>query len=132
MKKGFVFEKNLPHQTKAVESIVKVFENLPIKTPTGAFSNFMNPTLDNKEGSETYKRNIEQLQQKNNIAFEVKPTFSNIIDIMMETGTGKTYTYTKAMFELNKHYGIFKFIIIVPTLSIKAGTKNFLKSDSAI
>ena len=49
----------------------------------------------------------------------------------METGTGKTYTYTKAMFELNKHYGIFKFIILVPTLSIKAGTKTFLKSDSA-
>jgi len=49
----------------------------------------------------------------------------------METGTGKTYTYTKAIFELNKHYGIFKFIILVPTLSIKAGTKTFLKSDSA-
>ncbi len=132
MKRGFVFERNLPHQTRAVESIIKVFENLPIKTPTGAFSNFVNPTLDNKEGFETYKKNIERLQQENNIAFDVKPTFSNIIDIMMETGTGKTYTYTKAMFELNKHYGIFKFIILVPTLSIKAGTKSFLKSDSAI
>jgi len=132
MKRGFVFERNLPHQTKAVEGIIKVFENLPIKTPAGTFSNFVNPTLDNKEGFETYKKNIERLQQENNITFDVKPTFSNIIDIMMETGTGKTYTYTKAMFELNKYYGIFKFIIVVPTLSIKAGTKNFLKSDSAI
>jgi type III restriction enzyme len=32
---------------------------------------------------------------------------------MMETGTGKTYTYTKTIFELNKHYGIFKFIMRV-------------------
>jgi len=131
MKREFVFERNLPHQTKAVESIIKVFENLPIKVPSGAFSNFVNPTLDNKEDSETYNRNISELQKENNVAFDMKPTFNNIIDVMMETGTGKTYTYTKAMFELNKHYGIFKFIILVPTLSIKAGTKNFLKSDSA-
>jgi type III restriction enzyme len=50
---------------------------------------------------------------------------------MMETGTGKTYTYTKTIFELNKQYGIFKFIVVVPTLSIKAGTIDFLKSDSS-
>ncbi len=49
----------------------------------------------------------------------------------METGTGKTYTYTKTIFELNKLYGIFKFIIVVPTLPIKAGTISFLNSDSA-
>jgi type III restriction enzyme len=49
----------------------------------------------------------------------------------METGTGKTYTYTKTIFELNKNYGIFKFVIVVPTLSIKAGTIDFLKSDSS-
>jgi len=128
---GFVFEGNLPHQTKAVESIVSVFENLPIKTDENTNSNFVNPIIDNKSGFDIYKKNIEQLQKENNIAFNSEPTFSNIIDIMMETGTGKTYTYTKAIFELNKHYGIFKFIVVVPTLSIKAGTKNFLKSESA-
>ncbi|CAH9018719.1 hypothetical protein NURINAE_01094 [Candidatus Nitrosacidococcus sp. I8] len=48
----------------------------------------------------------------------------------METGTGKTYTYTKTIFELNKAYGIFKFIVVVPTLPIKAGTISFLKSES--
>jgi type III restriction enzyme len=56
---------------------------------------------------------------------------STIIDIMMETGTGKTYTYAKTMFELNREYGIFKFVVIVPTLSIKAGTIDFLNSESA-
>ncbi len=131
MKRGFVFERNLPHQTKAVESIVRVFENLPIKTDKSIDANFINPTLDNKGSSKIYKDNIKRLQQENNIILDDKPEFENVIDIMMETGTGKTYTYTKAIFELNRHYGIFKFIIVVPTLSIKAGTKNFLKSDSA-
>jgi len=70
------------------------------------------------------------LKKHNGIDEKIKRN-SNIIDIMMETGTGKTYTYTKTIFELNKNYGLFKFIVIVPTLSIKAGTIDFLKSDSA-
>ena len=48
------------------------------------------------------------------------------LDIKMETGTGKTYVYTKTMFELHKKYGFNKFIIAVPSLAIKAGTKQFL------
>ena len=53
------------------------------------------------------------------------------IDVKMETGTGKTYVYTRLMFELNKRYGLNKFIIAVPSLAIKEGTKNFIKSDYA-
>jgi type III restriction enzyme len=130
-KKGFVFDRNLRHQKKAVESIVKVFDNLPIFNKNSFEANFVNPVIDYKKNFLTYKQNILNIQRENQISFDAKPTFSNIIDIMMETGTGKTYTYTKAIFELNEIYGIFKFIIIVPTLSIKAGTINFLKSESA-
>jgi type III restriction enzyme len=129
MKKEFVFEKNLPHQEKAVESIIKVFNNLPIQIDKNSESHFINPIIYDNSFN-LYKNNILELQEENNIS-SAKPTFSNILDIMMETGTGKTYTYTKAIFELNKMYGIFKFIVVVPTLSIKAGTINFLKSDSA-
>ena len=45
----------------------------------------------------------------------------------METGTGKTYVYAAAMFELHKRYGINKFIVVVPTLAIKAGAKQFMQ-----
>ena len=125
---GFKFERNLPHQKRAVESILKVFENLPVIEPEEVWIKLKsNPLIDST--SIQYKENIKHVVKMNSIS--VKPTYSNIIDIMMETGTGKTYTYTKAMFELNKHFGISKFIIVVPTLSIKAGTVNFLKSDSA-
>lgn len=49
-----------------------------------------------------------------------------MLDVKMETGTGKTYVYTRTMFELHKRCGINKFIIAVPTLPIKAGTAAFL------
>lgn len=128
--KGFNFEKNLQHQSQAVKSTVSVFDNLEIENPKGVDKQFLNPVLKIYDGNNTYPKNIIELQKLNNIEGKVNLN-SNIIDIMMETGTGKTYTYTKTIFELNKNYGLFKFIVIVPTLSIKAGTIDFLKSDSA-
>ncbi|HOK76012.1 MAG TPA: type III restriction-modification system endonuclease, partial [Bacteroidales bacterium] len=127
MIKGFHFEKDLPHQKQAVESTIAVFENLPIHQPSDIDKNYINPSII-WENDIQYKKNIENIQYNNAIKGNFKK--SNIIDIMMETGTGKTYTYTKTIFELNKHYGIFKFVIVVPTLSIKAGTIDFLKSES--
>lgn len=128
--KGFNFEKNLQHQSQAVKSTVSVFDNLEIENPKGVDKQFLNPVLKIYDVNNTYPKNIIELQKVNNIEGKVNLN-SNIIDIMMETGTGKTYTYTKTIFELNKNYGLFKFIVIVPTLSIKAGTVDFLKSDSA-
>jgi type III restriction enzyme len=126
--KGFNFEKDLLHQKQAVESTIAVFENITLVQPSDVNKNYINPEFS-WENDIQYKKNIEQIQYKNNIKEPFKKT--NILDIMMETGTGKTYTYTKTIFELNKNYGIFKFIVVVPTLSIKAGTIDFLKSDSS-
>ena len=50
------------------------------------------------------------------------------LTIEMETGVGKTYTYTyiKTMYELNKHYGWSKFIVVVPSIAIREGVyKSF-------
>ena len=127
--KGFNFEKNLNHQTNAVNSTVAVFENLDIKKTSSVDKQFINSEFDYQVGRQ-YPQNIIHCQEENKIDVKVDRN-SNIIDIMMETGTGKTYTYTKTIFELNKNFGIFKFVVIIPTLSIKAGTINFLKSDSA-
>lgn len=128
--KGFNFEKNLTHQSKAVESTVAVFENLTINQPIGTEKQCVNPFIELNKTFKQYYDNIGKLQSFNGVKSDIKAG-SNIVDIMMETGTGKTYTYTKTIFELNKNFDIFKFVIIVPTLSIKAGTINFLKSPSA-
>ncbi|MBK9271902.1 MAG: type III restriction-modification system endonuclease [Saprospiraceae bacterium] len=127
--KGFNFEKNLNHQSHAVDSTIAVFENISLVQPTEADKNCINPTFDFLSDW-AYPQNLRAIQERNGVNEKIKRN-SNIIDIMMETGTGKTYTYTKTIFELNKNYGIFKFIVVVPTLSIKAGTIDFLKSDSS-
>lgn len=49
------------------------------------------------------------------------------LDVEMETGTGKTYCYTKTIFELNKLYGWSKFIIIVPSIAIREGVYKSLQ-----
>lgn len=52
----------------------------------------------------------------------VKPVFT----IEMETGTGKTYTYIKTMYEMNARYGWSKFIIVVPSIAVREGVaKSF-------
>ena len=65
------------------------------------------------------------------MAAQLKPTESFDrtdlrLTIEMETGTGKTYTYIKTMYELNKLYGWSKFIIVVPSIAIREGVcKSF-------
>lgn len=50
------------------------------------------------------------------------------LSIEMETGTGKTYTYIKTMYELHKHYGWTKFIIVVPSVAIREGVVKSLRT----
>lgn len=53
------------------------------------------------------------------------------LTIEMETGTGKTYTYIRTMYELQKHYGWSKFIIVVPSIAIREGVfKTFELTQS--
>lgn len=52
------------------------------------------------------------------------------LTVEMETGTGKTYTYIKTMYELNRCYGWSKFIIIVPSIAIREGVYKSFESMS--
>ena len=63
--------------------------------------------------------------KKNKYNFPVSNTKN--IDIMMETGTGKTFTFIKTIFELNKNFGYKKFIVLIPTVPIREGTKTNLE-----
>ncbi len=48
--------------------------------------------------------------------------------IEMETGTGKTYTYIKNMYELNERYGWTKFVVVVPSIAIREGVLKSFES----
>lgn len=49
------------------------------------------------------------------------------VDILMETGTGKTFTYLNLIFALHKAYGQNKFIIFVPRKAILESVKQNIR-----
>lgn len=123
-----ILERELAHQQKAVDTLVSAFEGVGITKPLLAYEN---PTFDNKDLRLIH--NIMEIQ--NNIRGDYRGRrdegeYLNL-DVKMETGTGKTYVYTQTIYEMHKQYGFNKFIIAVPSLAIKAGTKQFI-SDSYV
>lgn len=75
------------------------------------------------------KENIRRVQTK----FGLKPIEhlegdGRTLTIEMETGTGKTFTYIKTMYELNKLYGWTKFIVVVPSIAIREGVLSSFQS----
>ena len=66
------------------------------------------------------------LVQKRNLLPLTEHADTMQFSIEMETGTGKTYVYTKTIFELHRRYGFTKFIIVVPSVAIREGVyKSF-------
>lgn len=64
--------------------------------------------------------------QKRNLLPMTDTAASRQFCVEMETGTGKTYVYTKTIFELNRRYGFTKFIVVVPSVAIREGVyKSF-------
>ena len=69
------------------------------------------------------RENIRNVQRLNDINYTDGQNL-NDFSIEMETGTGKTYTYIKTMYELNKEYGWSKFIVMVPSIAIREGVQK--------
>ena len=74
---------------------------------------------------DTIFENIHKVQREQNLPLSDKLEKNSVcdinLDVEMETGTGKTYVYTRTCFELNKQYGWNKFIIVVPSIAIREG-----------
>ncbi|GGE53409.1 type III restriction endonuclease EcoPI subunit R [Pullulanibacillus camelliae] len=124
-----ILKRNLPHQQIPIERLCSVFSNVGIQKPMKSIEN---PIIDVKN-SYLY-HNIKHLQDDLPLNLKGISSVNDYlnIDIKMETGTGKTYVYTKAIYELNRLYGFKKFIIAVPSLPIKAGTANFIQNQNNI
>jgi type III restriction enzyme len=121
-----ILKNDLPHQVNAYSAIADVLSDALVTKNTLYYQN-PDLSIDRQQLLE----NIAKVQKQNSIPAEYKALneiggYFNL-DIKMETGTGKTYVYTAAMFELHKRYGINKFIVAVPTLAIKAGAKQFME-----
>ena len=133
--------KHQSYQDDAVQSIVDVFKgqskgyrrDLLAKYKkiegTGIFEeekeveeiSFGNKSIELFEQEE--RNNIRSIQRRNDINLTDGQDLSEF-SIEMETGTGKTFTYIKTMYELNKEYGWSKFIVMVPSIAIREGVQK--------
>ena len=73
--------------------------------------------------------NIRNVQRRNGLKQSEKLEGRYNLTVEMETGTGKTYTYIKTMFELYRTYGWSKFIVVVPSIAIREGVLRILPND---
>lgn len=149
--------KTLSYQTEAVNSIIKVFEGqeysdgiryrhdigdqkisqATIDPETGLpFIDFTTAYRNNDIGlsAEAILSNINVVQKQYDIPLSksiVQSLGKVTLDVEMETGTGKTFVYTKAMFELNAKYGWSKFIIVVPSIAIREGVYKSIQTTES-
>ena len=130
--------KHQKFQADAAKAVIDVFAGQPYLTPsymmdsgTGYiqqslteeidFIGFSNQKIVKELNDELILNRIKKIQRDNQIQPSDKLEGRYNLTIEMETGVGKTYTYIKTMYELNKHYGWSKFIIIVPSIAIREG-----------
>lgn len=125
--------KNQDFQTDAVNSVVDLFIG---QEHTRSTFSVDSDDMDNFLGDlgvgnvlrindAALAENMHAVQKRNSLPLTDKAD-SHQFCIEMETGTGKTYVYTKTIFELNRKYGFTKFIIVVPSVAIREGVyKSF-------
>lgn len=138
--------KHQKFQADAAKAVVDVFAGQPYLTPTymmdrGSgyiqqsftddvdFTGWSNQKIVPELNDQLILEHLQKIQRTNQIApsskLEGRSAGYNLT-IEMETGVGKTYTYIKTMYELNRAYGWSKFIIVVPSIAIREGVyKSF-------
>lgn len=135
------------YQTRAVEAVTQVFDGQPLAKSDFSLAGQAASVEYANDGSigntlklsdETLLANVQKVQQANGVAVSselVKSVSDNgkegfcplNLTLEMETGTGKTYTFIKTMYELNKVYGFRKFVVVVPSVAIREGTMKNLQ-----
>lgn len=129
--------KHQKFQADAAKAVVDVFAGQPYMTPSYMmdrgtvtqhslfddqdFTGWGNQRIVPELNDRIILDHIRKIQRANQIEPSDKLEGTYNLTIEMETGVGKTYTYIKTIFELNKHYGWSKFIIVVPSIAIREG-----------
>lgn len=110
----------LDYQELAVNSISDVFKNIAFKRNDNKKSN---PSFDLQASKSILVNNITKVRELNKVDIgDISIKDELVIDTLMETGTGKTFTFLESIYRLNRDYGLCKFIILVPSNPIRQGT----------
>ena len=122
----------LAHQAQAVQSLAQVFENIPFQP---AFHAQANPLFNLSACQAQLQANIEGVRLSHGVthgpvAVDPEHPMGLSLDIMMETGTGKTFTFIESMHMLHQRHGLSKFVVLVPSNAIRQGTLNSLRTTA--
>ena len=135
--------KHQPFQAEAAKAVVDVFAGQPYLTQSYMMdvgsvvsaqqvlieedvTGWRNEPLVPAMTDEVVLKRIQEIQKHHQITASNQLEGRYNLTVEMETGVGKTYTYIKTMYELNRYYGWTKFIVVVPSVAIREGVyKSF-------
>ncbi|GAA9680979.1 type III restriction-modification system endonuclease [Helicobacter pylori] len=129
--------KRLDYQEKCLNQILGVFKGIDLREPENDAQRISNPVFEIETIKDLLLENIENLRSKQKITQgSVGIDKSLNCDILMETGTGKTFCFLECVYALHKNYHLSKFIVLAPSNAVKLGvlksieiTREFFKSE---
>ncbi|MGL2557544.1 DEAD/DEAH box helicase family protein [Helicobacter pylori] len=129
--------KRLDYQEQCRDQILGVFKGIDLREPENDIQRIANPVFEIGAIKDLLLENIENLRSKQKITQgSVGIEKSLNCDILMETGTGKTFCFLECVYALHKNYHLSKFIVLVPSNAIKLGvlksveiTREFFKNE---
>ncbi|MBH0293228.1 type III restriction-modification system endonuclease [Helicobacter pylori] len=129
--------KRLDYQEKCLNQILGVFKGIYLRESENDAQRISNPVFETEAIKDVLLENIENLRSKQKITQgSVGIDKSLNCDILMETGTGKTFCFLECVYALHQNYHLSKFIVLVPSNAIKLGvlksieiTREFFKSE---
>ena len=141
----FRFDAKQEYQVRAIEAVTDLFEGQPrletgmtLEPESGVAAVANRLDLDEAEllaNLQAVQRRLilpedealqclqDEIETGAGLRLARFPNFS----IEMETGTGKTYVYLRTALELFQHYGLRKYIIVVPSVAIREGVLKTLQ-----
>ncbi|WQU73865.1 type III restriction-modification system endonuclease [Helicobacter pylori] len=129
--------KRLDYQEKCLNQILGVFKGIYLREPENDAQRISNPVFEIGEIKDLLLENIQNLQSEQKITQKSVGIDKSLnCDILMETGTGKTFCFLECVYALHQNYHLSKFIVLVPSNAIKLGvlksveiTREFFKSE---
>ncbi len=129
--------KRLDYQEKCLNQILGVFKGIYLREPENDAQRISNPVFEIGAIKDLLLENIQNLRSEQKITQgSVGIDKSLNCDILMETGTGKTFCFLECVYALHQNYHLSKFIVLVPSNAIKLGvlksieiTREFFKSE---
>ncbi|GAA7559649.1 type III restriction-modification system endonuclease [Helicobacter pylori] len=129
--------KRLDYQEKCLNQILGVFKGIYLREPENDTQRISNPVFETETLKDILLENIQNLRSEQKITQgSVGIDKSLNCDILMETGTGKTFCFLECVYALHQNYHLSKFIVLVPSNAIKLGvlksieiTREFFKSE---